>query len=77
MKKNKMDIKLRTIIEIAGIAGTLILGGMRLGSVETKVATLESKKDVSEDVATLKTKVEDIRSDLKELKVDIKTLLKR
>lgn len=68
-----MTLSVSNIVEIAGLVGTLLVGGMKFGAVETRVSALEARKDNSEDVATIKAQVQDIQSDVH----DIKRLLQK
>jgi hypothetical protein len=76
-KVNSMTLDIKTIIEITGVAGTLLVGGMKFGALDSRVNSLELRKDQTEDVATVKAQVNDLTVDMKELKNDVKQLLKR
>lgn len=72
-----MTLSTTAVIETIGLVGTLILGGMKFGALDSRVQTLELRKDQSADVASIQTKVDDLSSDVKEMKNDVKKLLLR
>jgi hypothetical protein len=73
VSKMAASLDAKTWIELIALGSTLLVGGMRLGSAENKIHTLEQRQDPTADIAAMKAQMNDISSDVH----DIKKLLSR
>ncbi len=71
---NKMNMTAQTLINLAGLVGTLLVGGMKFGALDSRVNTLEQRKDPADDVATVKAQVQDIKTDVSDVKSDVRDI---
>lgn len=72
-----MVLDFKTFVEVVSLAGTLLVGGMKLGSLQNQVDDLKARKDESVEVVAVRVQVDNLTLDMREVKGDIKKLLSR
>lgn len=68
------NMSLGQLAQVASLVGALLIGGIRLGSLESKVVILENRKDQTEDVATVKQQVQDLTNDVRDMRTDVRDI---
>ena len=75
--KNGVSLDFKTLGQIIGLISSILVGGMAMGALSSRVTALEARKDPAEDVASMKSQIEGLRSDVNDMRQDIKSLLRR
>lgn len=78
MKRNRFQLGNLLSIE-AGISlfSSVLVIGVTYGSLNARVKAMEQRPDPAPDIATLKAGMDDLKSDVKDIQKDIKSLLRR